>query len=62
LPKESRIDAAGASHHVMVGGIERRKTGPLPISTAMRWLLTDYAVEEDLSRVLQAEEGSVSFR
>jgi len=85
MPRKSRIDAAGALHHVMVRGIERRtvfrsdadrnhflerlgeilretkttcyawslipnhfhlllRTGPVPISTVMRRLLTGYAL------------------
>jgi putative transposase len=85
MPRQSRIDAAGALHHVMVRGIERSKvfrndtdmdqflerlgnilaetetscyawalmpnhfhillrTGPTPISTVMRRLLTGYAI------------------
>ncbi len=85
MPRKSRIDAAGALHHVMVRGIERGtvfrsdtdrnhflerlgeilgetkticyawslipnhfhlllRTGPVPISTVMRRLLTGYAL------------------
>ncbi|MEW6114667.1 MAG: transposase, partial [Thermodesulfobacteriota bacterium] len=85
MPRKSRIDVAGALHHVMVRGIERGKvfrsdtdrnhflerlggilretkticyawsllpnhfhlllrTGPVPISTVMRRLLTGYAL------------------
>jgi hypothetical protein len=50
MPRKSRIDAAGALHHVMVRGIERGAVfrddseGPVPVSTIMRRLLTGYAL------------------
>jgi len=43
MPRRSRIDAAGALHHVMVRGMKGR-TVPVPISTVMRRLLTGYAL------------------
>jgi REP element-mobilizing transposase RayT len=90
MPRRSRIDAAGALHHVMVRGIERGavfqndadrdhflerlgeilqdtqslcyawvlipnhfhlllRTGPVPISTVMRRLLTGYALWHNLT-------------
>ena len=90
MPRRSRIDAAGALHHVMVRGIERSRvfrsdadrnhflerlgeilqetkticyawalipnhfhlllrTGPVPISTVMRRLLTGYALWYNLT-------------